>query len=75
MYVYALFLVGKTRDFNNVLRKKLESYMSATGSMVTLNLKTLLKDIKISNAKNSEKGITHRICIKNLKLETCVTSS
>ncbi len=28
---------GKTRDFNYVLRKNLESYMSATGSMVTLN--------------------------------------
>ena len=30
-------LFGKARDFNYVLRKKLESYMSATGSMVTLN--------------------------------------
>jgi len=59
MYVYALFLAGKTRDFNYVLRKKLESYMSATCSMVTLNLKTLLKDLKISNAKNTEKGIAH----------------
>ena len=28
---------GKTRGFDYVLRKKLESYMSATGSMVTLN--------------------------------------
>ena len=28
---------GKTQDFDYVLRKKLESYMSATGSMVTLN--------------------------------------
>ncbi len=51
MFVYALFLVGKNRDFNNVLRKKLESYMSATGSMVTLNLKTLLKDIKFPTQK------------------------
>ena len=32
-----VFNDGKTRDFNYVLRKKLESYMSATGSMVTLN--------------------------------------
>ena len=37
------------------------------------NFKTT-KCLKNPNVKNTEKGITHRICIKNLKTKTCVTS-